>query len=110
MKTVNIILMGFGNVGQAFLRVAHEKKELCRIRYGLDIKFYSIFEIGGAIHSSQALNTSEILEKYSYLSMFRKNPLWKPDLKLTSVFDSIKPGVLVECTGYTLKNCPPPVR
>jgi homoserine dehydrogenase len=45
MKTVNIILMGFGNVGQAFLRVAQEKKELCRIRYGLDVKFYSIFAL-----------------------------------------------------------------
>jgi len=41
MKTVNIILMGFGNVGQAFLRVAHEKKEFCRVRYGLDIKSVS---------------------------------------------------------------------
>ena len=104
MKTVNIILMGFGNVGQAFLRVAQEKKEFCKARYKLDIKFYSIFEIGGAIHSSQALNTSEILEKYSSLSMFRKNPLWKPDLKLTSVLDSIKPGVLVECTPSNIKS------
>ncbi len=104
MKTINIILMGFGNVGQAFIRVAHEKKEFCRARYKLDIKFYSIFEIGGAIYSSQALNTSEILEKYSSLSMFRKNPLWKPDLKLTSVFDSIKPGVLVECTPSNIKS------
>jgi len=104
MKTVNIILMGFGNVGQAFLRVAHEKKEFCRVRYGLDIKFYSIFRLGGAIHSSQALNTSEILEKYSSLSMFRKNLLWKPDLKLTSVLDSIKPGVFVECTPSDIKS------
>ena len=81
--------MGLGNVGQTFLRVAHEKKELCRIRYGLDIKFYSIFKLGGAIYFPQALNTYGILEKYSSLSMFRKNPLWKPALKLTSVLDSI---------------------
>ena len=104
MKTVNIILMGFGNVGQAFLRVAHEKKEFCRNRYELDINFYSIFELRGAIHSSRPLNTSEILEKYSSLSMLRKNPLWKTDLKLTSVLDSIKPGVLVECTPSNIKS------
>jgi homoserine dehydrogenase len=110
MKTVNIILMGFGNVGQAFIRVAHEKKEFCKARYKLDIKFYSIFEIGGAIYSSQALNTSEILEKYSSLTMFRKNPLWKPDLKLTSVLDSIKPGVLVECTPSNIKSGEPGLR
>ncbi len=96
--------MGFGKVGQAFLRVAHEKKEFCRIRYGLDIKFYSIFELGGAVHSSRPLNTSEILEKYFSLTMLRENPLWKPDLKLTSVLDSIKPGVLVECTPSDIKS------
>jgi len=104
MKTVNTILMGFGNVGQAFLRVAHKKKELCRIMYELDIKFYSIFELGGAIHSSRPLDTSEILGKYSSLSMLRRNPLWKPDLKLVSVLESIKPGVLVECTPSNIKS------
>jgi homoserine dehydrogenase len=36
--------------------------------------------------------------------MLRKNPLWKPDLKLTSVLDSIKPGVLVECTPSNIKS------
>ena len=107
MKTVNIILMGFGNVGQAFLRVAHQKKEICRTRYGLDINFYSIFEVGGAIHSSRSLNNSEILEKCSSLTMLRKNPLWKPDLKLTSVLESIKPGVLVECTPSNIKSGEP---
>jgi homoserine dehydrogenase len=104
MKTVNIILVGFGNVGQAFLRVAHEKKELCRTRYGLDIKFYSIFELGGAIHSSRPLDTSEILEKYSSLSMLRRNPLWNPDLKLSSVLESLKPGVLVKSGGPALSH------
>jgi len=107
MKAVNIILMGFGNVGQAFLRVAHEKKELCEKKYGLDIRFYSIFELGGAIHSSRPLNISEIIEKYSSLTMFRKNPYWRPDLKLTSVLESIKPGVLIECTPSNIKSGEP---
>ncbi len=104
MKTVNVILMGFGNVGQAFLRLAHEKKEFFRIRYGLDIRFYSIFELGGAVHSSRPLNISEILEKYSSLTMFWKNPHWRPDLKLAFALESIKPGVLVECTPSNIKS------
>jgi homoserine dehydrogenase len=104
MRKVNIILMGFGHVGQAFLRVAQQKRELCRLRYGLDIKFYSIFELGGAVHSARSLNTSEILGEYSSSSLIRKNPLWKADLKLRSVLESIKPGVLVECTPSNIKS------
>lgn len=42
-KVINLILMGFGNVGQAFLRVIKEKKELCRTHYGLDIRVLSVF-------------------------------------------------------------------
>ena len=91
-------------MGQAFLRVAHEKKEFCAKMYGLDIRFYSIFELGGAVHSSRPLNISEILEKYSSLTMFRKNPHWKPDLKLSPVLESIKPGVLVECTPSNVRS------
>jgi homoserine dehydrogenase len=104
MRKVNIILMGFGHVGQAFLRVAQQKRELCRLRYGLDIKFYSIFELGGAVHSARSLNTSEIIREYSSPSLIRKNPLWKADLKLRSVLESIKPGVLVECTPSNIKS------
>lgn len=107
MKTVNVVLMGFGNVGQAFLRVAQEKRELCRMRHGLDIKFYSIFELGGAIYSSQPLNTDEILKKCSSLSMFRKNPLYKQNLNLTSALESIKQGVLVECTPSNIRSGEP---
>jgi len=107
MKKVNIILMGFGNVGQAFLRVVHEKEGLCRKRYGLDIKFYSIFRQGGALYSSQPLNPDEILEKYSSSTAFRENPHWKSGVPLTEALDSIRPGVLVECTPTNIKNGEP---
>jgi homoserine dehydrogenase len=36
--------------------------------------------------------------------MLRKNPLWKPGLELVSVLESIKPGVLVECTPSDIKS------
>jgi len=99
--------MGFGNVGQAFLRVVHEKEDLCRKRYGLDIKFHSIFRQGGALYSSQPLNMGEILEKYSSLSLFQENPHWKSGIPLTEALESIRPGVLVECTPTNIKNGEP---
>ncbi len=104
MKNIDIILMGFGNVGQAFLRVIKEKKELCRIHYGLDIRVLSVFRSSGAFFSSQELKIDEILE---YSSSSQKSPDWRQGLELSSVLESLKPGVLVECTPTDIKSGEP---
>lgn len=107
MKHVNIVLMGFGNVGQAFLRIVHEKKESCRKRYGLDIRHYAIFRRGGALYSSQPLDIREILERYLSSDSFKNNPHWKKELKLKDVIEFLSPGVLVECTPSNLDSGEP---
>lgn len=55
MKRVNIILMGFGNVGKAFLSLIDEKRKLCLMNYGLDILFYAIFRREGAFVNTSFL-------------------------------------------------------
>ena len=102
---INIILMGFGNVGRAFLQVAHEKKELCLKRYGLELRFISIFEIEGALFSAASLDTSEFLEKSA--SQLAAHLHWRPGLKLEQVLKEVKPGVLVECTPSNIKTGEP---
>jgi homoserine dehydrogenase len=104
MKSINIILMGFGNVGQAFLRVLKEKKKLCRTHYGLDIRVLSVFRSSGAFFSSQELKIDEILK---YSSSSQKSPDWRQDLELSSVIESLNPGVLVECTPTDIKSGEP---
>jgi homoserine dehydrogenase len=103
-KVINIILMGFGNVGQAFLRILEEKNELCRSHYGLDLRVLSVFRSSGAFFSSQPMEIDKILE-YSTSSL--KSPDWKTDLKLTSVLESSEPGVLIECTPFGSKSGEP---
>lgn len=96
--------MGFGNVGQAFLRVLKEKSELCRTHYGLDLRVLSVFRSSGAFFSSQPMEIDKILE---YSTSSQKSPDWKPDLTLTSVLESLEPGVLVECTPFGSKSGEP---
>ncbi len=103
-KAINIILMGFGNVGRAFLRVLKEKDELCRTHYGLNFHVLSVFRSSGAFFSSQSLKIDEILE---YSASSQESPDWKPDLKLISVLESYEPGVLVECTPFGSKSGEP---
>ncbi len=96
--------MGFGNVGQAFLRVIKEKKEFCRTRYGLDMCVFSVFRSSGAFFSNQELKIDDILE---YSTSSQKSPDWRQDLELSSVLESLKPGVLVECTPTNIKTGEP---
>lgn len=87
--------MGFGHVGQAFLQVVQDKKEVCLERYGLDMQVHSIFRRSGALFSAQSLNIDEILE----LSASSPEKLdWDQNLRLSSVLDSFESGILVECT------------
>ncbi len=107
MRRINIVLIGFGNVGKGFLQVLHQKKQLCRERYGLEIEVYSIFKRGGGLFSPRSLNIKEILERYSSSSSLEENLDWKPGLKLKEAFESLEPGVLVVCTPSSIKDGEP---
>ena len=107
MKRVNIILVGYGSVGKAFLRIIHEKTEFCQQRYGLDLKLHTVCEIDGALFSSEALDLSQVLGEFSSLSLLRKSLNWKPGFTLQRVLSSLEPGVLVECTPSNFKSGEP---
>jgi len=107
MKGVNVILLGFGNVGQAFLQVLQEKKEICLTRYGLDFRLRSVFRQGGALYSQKSLAVKEILEEYSPRASFHKDPAWHQGLGLEPVLESLEPGVLVECISSDRRSGEP---
>lgn len=87
MENMNLVLMGFGNVGKAFFQLVGEKKELCRSRYGINPIFVGIFRKWGGCDRIPGLDEqrSEELE-------------WRPELKLEPLLSSVSPGILVECT------------
>lgn len=107
MKGVNIILLGFGNVGRTFLQVLEEKKEIILARYGLDFRVHSVFRRGGALYFPQPLAVKKILEEYSPRASFQKDPGWQQDLGLERVLESIDPGVLVECISSDRRSGEP---
>ena len=107
MKGVNVILLGFGNVSQAFLQILQEKKEICLTRYGLDFRLRSVFRQGGALYSQKSLAVKEILEEYSPRASFHKDPAWHQGLGLEPVLESLEPGVLVECISSDRRSGEP---
>ena len=107
MKIINVIIVGLGNVGKAFLKLIHEKRGLCQKRYGLDIRFHSIFDLGGALVYPSLLRAGEILESLSFETLLSENSFWRSGFALVEVLESIEPGVLVECTPSNIKDGEP---
>ena len=55
MKSVNIIVAGFGRVGRTFWKIVEDKRAVCRERYGLDLILRAVFLSDGGIFGDTPL-------------------------------------------------------
>ncbi len=88
--------MGYGNVGKAFLSLAHKKEETCRKKYGLDLYFAAIFRNQKALLLKEPQKPGKILEKLQIGD--KSMDVWKKNTLLEDFIPTCQPGVLVECT------------
>jgi homoserine dehydrogenase len=105
MRTANVILMGLGNVGRAFVRLIQDKKEVCKESYGLDLRLSAAFKKDGGFFSDKSLDLADVLELKG--NDFSRHPDWKPGLRLEDVLGCFKSGLLVECTPTDIKTGEP---
>lgn len=104
-KPVNLILVGYGNVGRAFFRLQLEKRLLARRRYGLDIGVFAVVEVDGVVASKKFLDETSLPPGPA--SDLERSPLWKKNLPLDALFRAKEPGVLIECTPTNLRTGEP---
>lgn len=107
-KGVNLILMGFGNVGRAFFQMLEEKALHIQQRYGLLLEIKAIFKSGGGVFSASGIRQGDIREALE--SGLSGHPLWKPGLSLEVVLKDSERGVLVECTPSNFETGEPGLR
>jgi len=107
-KSVNLILIGFGNVGKAFFHLMEEKAERIRIQFDLDLNLKAIFDVEGGLFSASPIKQNHVLETSA--RALALNPLWKPGLSLGTVLREVEAGVLVECTSSNIKTGEPGLR
>jgi len=105
MKSVNIIVAGFGRVGRAFWKVVEDKREVCRERYGLDLVLRAVFKSDGGIFGETPLSMEPFLTDAPLKPL--ESPDWKPGLRVQDIIGDIEPGVLVECTPSDLRTGEP---
>jgi len=105
MRSINIIVAGFGRVGRAFCKVVEDKRKSCRERYGLDLVLRAVFKSDGGIFSDTPISMQS-----GFLSaplVIQESPDWKPGLRVQNIIGDLEPGVLVECTPSDLRTGEP---
>ncbi|MHB8095316.1 MAG: homoserine dehydrogenase [Candidatus Aminicenantales bacterium] len=105
MKNVNIILMGYGHVGRAFLKLLKEKKEALRERYGIDLAVKAVFKSDGAACAADPLPLEPMIPVAPH--GIEECAFWKRGVRLEDIIGAIEPGVLVDCTPSNLRSGEP---
>ena len=105
MEKINIILVGFGRVGQAFFNLLREKYDYCRARYGLELELRGIVRNKGSI----LLSSTQRAMTPAYFLTEDLDTLadWIPSITLSDFLEEFGSGIVVDCTPSNLENGEP---
>jgi homoserine dehydrogenase len=96
MKSVPIVLTGYGNVGKAFVRLLADKRMACAARYGLDLNLMAVLRrTGGWL--AEGCDDAEALTAAGD-DPLESHPGWISGMTLDEVLKRLSPGVLAEAT------------
>jgi len=102
MRSIPVIVVGFGPVGRAFVRLMTEKSNDLREKYQLELKLKAILRSTSAYVISEPESPDlDSLEKIN-------NPdYWQEKPSLDSLLDQTPPGAVIEVTSSDLKTGEP---
>jgi homoserine dehydrogenase len=106
MKTVPLVVTGFGNVGRAFFSLLREKREDLKHRCGLALDVLLVAQAEGCFYSGGPLEVRHISQGGEPWTS--GNPSWHAGMRVTDLIEETGPGgCLVECTLSNLETGEP---
>ena len=103
-----IAVIGFGTVGQAFLRVLHEKGDWLRERYGLEYRIVGISDIQkGSVMDPNGLDAGRLLSLVLEKGKIDEYPKGVKDLNAVDTIRRSNPSVVVEAAWTNLNTGEP---
>lgn len=105
MRTVPLVLTGYGNVGRAFVRLLRDKRAALAGRYGLDFDLSAVLRRGGG-WAGEGCDDLEALAEDPRAPL-ESHRGWVKGLNLAEALSRRGPGVLVECTPSNWKTGEP---
>ena len=109
MKTIRIIVCGFGNVGRAFTRLVARKQEDLKNRYGIIPQINAVVDIGGAaVADRQGLPLEHLRELADNGQAIETMASYgRPGISGVEILRSLSADVLVEATTTNLVDGEP---
>ena len=104
---MDIGLIGFGGVGQAFVKLLVEKKKYIFEKYILDLKVKYILKSDGGIYESNGIDLEELAEFINKKKSIKEHILWKENLKFEEMIQNNDVDTLVELTSTNIETGEP---
>lgn len=104
---MDIGLIGFGGVGQAFVKLLVEKKKYIFEKYNLDLKVKYILKSDGGISKSNGIDLEELAEFINKKKSIKEHILWKENLKFEEIIQNNDVDTLVELTSTNIETGEP---
>ena len=104
---MDIVLIGFGGVGQAFVTLLVEKKKYIFEKYNLDLKVKYILKSDGGIYESNGIDLEELAEFINKKKSIKEHILWKENLKFEEMIQNNDVDTLVELTSTNIETGEP---
>lgn len=106
MKTIPLIVTGFGHVGRAFVSLLREKKEDLARRYGLALDVLAVAKADGCFFTGDPLDIRQISKDGTLWTA--GNPGWREGMEWRKIIEEGPAGgCLVECTLSDLETGEP---
>ena len=104
----NLILIGFGKVGQSLAEMLELRSTELREDYGVDLKVVAIVDRGGAAVSKTGIDITDALKvKRPAGSVSAMKDSGKPHLSALEVLEEVDGDIVVEATSTNLENGEP---
>ncbi|MDQ1279845.1 MAG: homoserine dehydrogenase [Thermoproteota archaeon] len=105
---MRIIVLGFGNVAQPFVKILCEREKELSGNFGLKPRVVAVVDRGGAIVSSSGLNFTRILEaKKLGKSVAADTKLGRPRTTGMEIIEEVEADVVVEATPTNIVDGEP---
>jgi homoserine dehydrogenase len=106
--TVNLILIGFGNVGQGLAEILNSHAYALKEKYGLSVKVKAIVDRSGAAVSETGIDLANALEvKRRWGAISAMKSIGKPGLSAIEVIEESNGDIVIEATSNNLESGEP---
>lgn len=104
---MRIIIIGFGTVGEALLKILNEKKKELLKGFGFSPNIVAVVDVNGAVVDPSGLSFEELLRSKQNCGSVTLCPGFKPEVSSIEVIESVESDVVVEATPTNIINGEP---